>query len=316
MAASQRPASRFSVVVAFACVYLIWGSTYLTIRIAIETLPPLLMAGTRFLIAGAILYAVARRPGTRRERLTWAQWRAAFIVGACLLLAGNGLVTWGEQYVASGLVALIIATVPLWMALFAPLFGGNRVGRVGMAGIVVGLVGVALLFRPGGVASAHWQMLVILASPLLWAAGSLYARRAPTPASPVTAIGMELLAGGLLLFLVGIATGELGAVHLGSVSMRSGIAFAYLVLIGALVGYSAYIWLLHHVSASSASTYAYVNPLVAVILGAIVLSEPITVPTLIAGALIIVAVATILASQPRRAVHIPEPIQVPTSEVA
>jgi len=304
------------VITAFAAVYLIWGSTYLTIRIAIETLPPLLMAGVRFLLAGAILYAVARRPGARRERLTWAQWRAAFIVGACLLLAGNGLVTWGEQYVASGLVALIIATVPLWMALFAPLFSGRRVGRLGVAGIVVGLVGVALLLRPGGTVSAHWQILVVLASPVLWAGGSLYARTAPTPGNPLMATGMEMLAGGLLLLIVGLATGELGAVHLASVSLRSGIAFAYLVLIGALVGYSAYIWLLHHVSASSASTYAYVNPLVAVVLGAVFLSEPITVPTLIAGALIVVAVAAILSSQPRREPVVVETSGVPVPDVA
>ncbi len=308
---------RPSVLAAFAAVYLIWGSTYLTIRIAIETLPPLLMAGIRFLLAGAILYAIGRRPGVKRERLTWPHWRAAFVIGACLLFAGNGAVTWGEQYVASGLVALIVATVPLWVAVFGPLFGALRIGRLEVAGIAVGLAGAALLLRPGG--SVHPQALLVVGSSMLWAIGSLYARRAPAPSSAVTAVGMEMLAGGLLLTIVGLATGEVGAVHLDHVSLASGIAFAYLTLIGAIVGYGAYIWLLHQVPAAAAATYAFVNPLVAVALGAVVLSEPITPPTLIAGGLIVVAVATILTGQGRASAiarHAAATPQTPVSEVA
>jgi len=276
-------------------VYLIWGSTYLTIRIAIETLPPLLMAGARFLLAGLILFAIARRPGVRRERLTRRQWRAALIIGGCLLLGGNGGVTWGEQYVATGLVALIVGSVPLWVTVFGPLFGARRIGRLQVAGVTVGLLGVGLLVRPGGAVPV--QALVVVCGSILWALGSLYAIRAPTPASPVTAVAMEMLAGGMLLTIAGLASGELRSVHLQNVSMRSTIAFAYLVLVGAIVGYGAYIWLLHHVSAPAASTYAFVNPLVAVVLGAIVLGEPITPPILAAGALIIVAVAMVLISQ-------------------
>jgi drug/metabolite transporter (DMT)-like permease len=308
-----------SILAAFAAVYLIWGSTYLTIRIAIETLPPLLMAGTRFVLAGLILYAIARRPGTRKERLTLAHWRAALVIGACLLFAGNGAVTWGEQYVASGLVALIVATVPLWVAVFGPLFGARRIGRLEVLGIAVGLFGAGLLLRPGG--SVHPQALLVVGSSMLWAVGSLYAGRAPTPKSPLTAVAMEMLAGGLLLGFAGLASGELGAVHLQNVSVASGVAFAYLVLIGAIVGYGAYIWLLRQVPAPAAATYAFVNPLVAVALGAIVLGEPITPPTLIAGGLIIVAVATILTSQGRssaarrRAKHPAEP-PAPVPEVA
>jgi drug/metabolite transporter (DMT)-like permease len=286
-----------SILAAFAAVYLIWGSTYLTIRIAIETLPPLLMAGARFLLAGAILYAIARRPGVPKERLTPRQWRDAFVIGACLLFAGNGGVTWGEQYVASGLVALIVATVPLWVAVYGPLFGSARIGRLEVLGIAVGLAGVGLLLRPGG--SVHPLALIVVGSSMLWALGSLYAGRAALPKSALTSVAMEMLAGGLLLAVAGLGTGEIGAVHLNHVSVASGVAFAYLVLVGAIVGYGAYIWLLQHVPTPAAATYAFVNPLVAVALGAIVLGEPVTPWTLVAGALIVVAVATILTSQGR-----------------
>lgn len=294
-----RPTPRAQIALAFAAVYLIWGSTYLTIRIGIETLPPMLMAGARFLIAGAILLAVARRPGARRERVTWRQWRAAAIIGGCLLLGGNGIVTWGEQYVHSGLVALIVATVPLWMAVLAPLFGGAWVRRTAAIGVVIGLAGVVLLLRPGGAAPAEWQTFVVPLSPLLWACGSLYAQRADMPSSALTATAMEMLAGGLLLGIAGLALGEAGRTHLSTVSAASAWSFVYLILFGSLIGYTAYIWLLHHVSSTAASTYAYVNPLVAVILGAVVLGEPITWLTAVAGAMIVAAVALILTSRVR-----------------
>jgi len=306
---------RPSILLAFAAVYLIWGSTYLTIRIAIETLPPLLMAGSRFVLAGLILFVIARRPGATRERLTWPQWRAAIIIGACLLLAGNGAVTWGEQFVASGLVALIVATVPLWIAVFGPLFGVTRIGRLEVAGILLGLVGVGLLLRPGG--AVQWQATLVVGSSMLWAIGSLYARRAPAPRSGLTAVAMEMLAGGLMLGVAGLASGELSRVHLSQVSVASLVSYVYLILVGAIVGYGAYIWLLHHVPASAAATYAFVNPLVAVTLGSIVLAEPITPTTLIAGALIIAAVATILTSQSRAAGALRGPApHAPVSEVA
>lgn len=301
---------------AFAAVYLIWGSTYLTIRIGIETLPPMLMASARFLIAGAILFVVARRPGARRERLTWRQWRSAAIIGGCLLLGGNGIVTWGEQYVHSGLVALIVATVPLWMAVLAPLFGGAWVRRTAALGVVIGLAGVVLLLRPGGAAPAEWQTFIVPLSPLLWACGSLYAQRAADlPRSAFTSTAMEMVAGGVLLGIVGLALGEAGRTHLGSVSAASAWSFVYLILFGSLIGYTAYIWLLHHVSSTAASTYAYVNPLVAVMLGAVVLGEPITGMTAVAGLMIVAAVALILSSRVRasRAEAVPPE---PLSEVA
>jgi drug/metabolite transporter (DMT)-like permease len=311
---STPQASRAQIVIAFAAVYVIWGSTYLTIHIAIETIPALLMSGARFILAGLLLLAFSHRPGAPRERLTLIHWRSALIIGGCLLLFGNGGVAWGEQYLPSGLVALIIATVPLWMALFAPAFGGRWINWTAAIGIALGLAGIVLLVRPGG-SAGHWQTLVVLLAPLLWALGSLYARDAPAPRQPLTAVGMEMIAGGALLGIAGVATGELGHVHLGNVSFASVAAFIYLVLIGALVGYVAYIWLLHHVSVTAASTYAFVNPVVAVALGAIVLGEAVTPLTLVAAALIVGAVVLLLIGQSRKS----QPaiaLEVPVREVA
>ena len=307
----RRPSPRVRIVLAFAAVYVIWGSTYLTIRLAIDTMPPFLMAGARFLIAGLILFAFTHRRGAPRERITWREWRSATIIGACLLLGGNGIVTWGEQYVHTGLASLIVATVPLWMALLAPLFGGSRVRRTAAIGVAIGLAGVVLLLRPGGAAPTEWQTFVVPLSPLLWACGSLYAQRAPVPRQAFTATAMEMVAGGLLLGIVGLALGEAGHTHLNAVSGSSLFAFAYLIVFGSLVAYSSYIWLLHHVSATAVSTYAYVNPLVAVMLGAVVLGEPITGLTVVAGLMIIVAVALILSSRvrvPGAAAEPPEPL--------
>jgi drug/metabolite transporter (DMT)-like permease len=309
-------ASRTQIIVAFALVYVVWGSTYLTIHIAIETLPAFLMSGTRFILAGLLLYAFARRRGTPRERLTLVHWRSALVIGMCLLLFGNGGVAWGEQYLPSGFVALIVATVPLWMALFAPAFGGRWINWTAAAGIAVGLAGIVLLVRPGGEGAGHWQTFVVLLSPLLWAIGSLYARHAPAPSQPLTAVAMEMIAGGVLLTLAGIATGELGHVHLANVSFASVAAFVYLILIGAMVGYVAYIWLLHHVSPTAASTYAFVNPVVAVALGAVVLGEPVTPLTLVAAILIVGAVALLLLGQSRKAAEPAVGVEMPVSEVA
>ena len=310
-----RPTPRARIVIAFATVYLIWGSTYLTIRLAIDTLPPFLMAGSRFLIAGLILFAFTWRRRGARERITWRQWRAAFVIGACLLLAGNGIVTWGEQYVHTGLVSLIVATVPLWMALLAPLFGGAWVRWPAAIGVAIGLAGVVLLLRPGGAAPTEWQTFIVPLSPLLWASGSLYAQRAHVAKQAFTAIAMEMVAGGLLLGIIGLLSGEAGHTHLNHVSGASLFAFAYLIVFGSLVAYSAYIWLLHHVSITAVSTYAYVNPLVAVVLGATVLGEQVTWLTAIAGLMIVAAVALILTSRARQGGAAAEPPE-PLTEVA
>jgi drug/metabolite transporter (DMT)-like permease len=288
------------VIAAFAAVYIIWGSTYLFIRIAVETMPPLLMAGIRFLIAGAVLLAItSRMGGAARDPIGWPQWRATAIIGGLLLLGGNGGVSFGEQYVPSGIVALLVATVPLFIALFGALVLGHRLGRLAVAGIVIGLLGTAVLLRPGAGGSgdiAH--MLLVLVSPLAWAIGSLYATRGPLPKRALVATGMEMLCGGVLLLLVGVISGEAGAVHLDRISLASWLSVLYLIVFGSLVAFSAYVWLLTKVATTAVSTYAYVNPLVAVLLGWAFLGERITGQTLLAGALIVIAVALILLRPP------------------
>ncbi len=303
------------VVAAFAAVYVIWGSTYLFIHIAVETMPPLLMAGVRFLVAGAILLAItARLGGSKRDPIGWPQWRATAIVGAMLLLGGNGGVAYGEQYVASGVVALLVATVPLFIALFGAIGLGHRLGRVAFAGVAVGLLGTAVLLRPGaGGAGDPGHMLLVLVAPVTWAIGSLYATRGPLPKRTLVATGMEMLCGGALLIVAGLVSGEAGAVHLDRISLASWLSVLYLIVFGSLIAFSAYVWLLSRVATTAVSTYAYVNPLVAVLLGWAVLGEHITGQTLVAAALIVVAVALILARPPASPKGPPD---IPRLEVA
>jgi drug/metabolite transporter (DMT)-like permease len=297
------------VIGAFAIVYVIWGSTYLFIRLALDTIPPLLMAGARFVVAGAILLAISSRAGGReRDPIGRRQWGAAAIVGALLLLGGNGGVVYGEQFVPSGTVALLVATVPLFIALFSALFLGQRLRRVAVAGIGVGLLGTAVLLRPGGGAADPAHMLLVLVAPLTWAVGSLYATRGPLPRRLLPATGMEMLCGGVLLLIAGLVTGELANLHLDRISLVSGLSLVYLVVFGSLIAFSAYVWLLSKVPTTAVATYAYVNPLVAVLLGWAFLGEQITGQTLLAAALIIVAVVLILSRPPvssRRAPDLP-----------
>ena len=297
------------VVAAFAAVYIIWGSTYFFIKIAVETMPPLLMAGVRFVVAGAVLLAItSRMKGAARDPIGPRQWRAATITGGLLLLGGNGGVAFGEQYVPSGLVALEVATVPLFIALFGALVLGRHLGRIAIGGIAIGLLGTAVLLRPGGGGDLG-HMVLVLVSPLSWAIGSLYATRGPLPKRALVATGMEMLCGGVLLLVVGVLTGEGSAVHLGQVSLASWLAVLYLVVFGSLVAFSAYVWLLTKVPTTAVATYAYVNPLVAVLLGWAFLGERITGQTIIAAALIVVAVAVILSQPPAvaRAAPVPRP---------
>ncbi|GAC1569598.1 MAG: drug/metabolite exporter YedA [Candidatus Dormibacteria bacterium] len=302
------------VIAAFAAVYVIWGSTYLFIRIAGETIPPLLMAGIRFLIAGGLLHVVATRFGDRDgDPIGPRQWRATAIAGALLLLGGNGLVSYGEEFVASGIVALLVATVPLFIALFGALFLGQRLRRLAMAGIAMGLVGTGLLLRPGGGAPGDTgHMLLVLLAPLSWSIGSLYATRAPLPRRPLVATAMEMLCGGALLVVVAGLGGEFGQFHPGRVSLGSWLSLLYLIAFGSLVAFSCYVWLLGKVSTTAVATYAYVNPLVAVALGAVFLGEPVTAQTLVAAGFIVAAVALIL-SRPRSASR--APMVVPEAQV-
>jgi drug/metabolite transporter (DMT)-like permease len=301
--------STAAVVLALATVYLVWGSTYLGIRITDRTMPPFLMSSVRFLIAGTILYAFAARG---RARPTLREWRAAAIVGAALLLVGNGGVAWAETRLESGLAALIVAIIPLWVALMDRLFFGRRLSTSALVGLVVGFAGVALLVQPGGGADA-FAALVLVVTTSAWAAGSLYARGAPLPESPLLAAAMQMLTAGLFLGVTGLVAGEAGRVNADSFATKPVIAFAYLVVFGSLVAFSAYAWLLKNVRISTVSTYAFVNPVVAVALGTVFLSEPIGWTTVIAGASIVVAVVLIVTSRtpaPKPAEErLPEPLK-------
>jgi drug/metabolite transporter (DMT)-like permease len=293
-----------AIVAALAAVYVIWGSTYLGIRVAIETLPPLLMSGVRFMVAGGLLYAFAiRRGDVTGDRPGKAQWLAALVVGGALVLCGNGAVNVGEQYVPSGLASLLIATVPLWMVLFARLILGERLRGPALAGVVVGFAGLVVLVGPGAGGSASgpivW-MLVILGGAACWGWGSVHARRARLPKRPLVSTAMQMLAGGFLQVVLGLALGEAGDLDLAHVSGRSWLALAYLVVFGSLVAFTAYAWLLQAVPISLASTYAYVNPVVAVLLGWAVLDEVVSARSLVAGAIILAGVALIVAGSRRR----------------
>ena len=296
-------APRTQILLAFLAVYTIWGSTYLAIRFAVATMPPFLMAGVRFLIAGAILYLWLRLRGAERPKMI--HWRSALVIGGLLLLGGNGGVSWAEVHVPSGLAALLVAAVPLWMALFDWIRpGGVRPTGLTLLGLVIGFAGVALLASQAESSGTGPQLIGILAllvATCCWALGSLYARSAPVPSMPLLGTGMEMLAGGAVLVLVAGITGEFGQVHFAAISLKSLLALVFLILFGSLIGYSSYVWLLRHVSAARVSTYAYVNPVVAVFLGWAFASEPISWVTLVSAAVIISSVALITVSRGHRA---------------
>jgi drug/metabolite transporter (DMT)-like permease len=294
---------KISVILAFAGIYVIWGSTYLGILFAIQSIPPLLMAGTRFLLAGLILYAGARISGAPRSPRS--DWRTALIVGACLLLGGNGGVTLAEQYVPSGIAALLVATVPIYIALLSWLFGlSKRPSAITWAGLAGGFVGVGVLIGPTlrfstTSESPHaWiGMTILLCSSFIWSAGSLYSRAAKNSTSPFLAAGQQMLCGGALLLIAGIATGELRHFDPRQVTMQSFEAFVYLVLIGGIIGYVSYAWLLRNCDPAKVATYAYVNPIVAVLLGTAFAGETLTPRMLVGAGLIIGSVAVVIMAQ-------------------
>ena len=290
--------SRVLIILAFAAVYLLWGSTYLAIRFAIETLPPFLMAGTRFSLAGAILFTWALLQGDS-IRSSFSQWPKAFAIGALLLLGGNGGVTWAEKYIPSGFAALLIATEPLWVVILNWAMSHKRPNWKVLLGVFIGLVGVALLVGGGlrgGINASSISLIaavVILFAAFAWAAGSVYASRYPIKTSTSMASGMQMLGGGSLLFLFGLIVGDAQRLNLGAASWLSIGAFFYLLVFGSLVGFTAYSWLLRNVSPARAATYAYVNPVVAVLLGWWLVNEPLTLRMVIAAAIIIGSVALI-----------------------
>ena len=298
-----RPATPAAVWGALGIVYVLWGSTYLAIREAIQTMPPLLMASTRFLIAGGLLYGWAIRRGDRvADRPGRAQWLAAFVVGGLLLLGGNGLVVYAETRIPSGITAVLVATVPLWMVLFGMGFFRERITALEIAGVLVGFAGIGLLIGLPG--AGEFDLVgcgaAVLAS-ASWAVGSLYQRRAPMPSRPLVSTAMQMLGGGALLAVVGVAFGELGRIDVAAISLPSLLGLLYLIVFGSLVAFSAYVWLLKVAPITLVGTYAYVNPVVAVFLGWALLSEPITSMTLVAAGVIVVAVAIVVTARSRAA---------------
>lgn len=304
----SRP-STAAVAFALLVVYVVWGSTYLAIAIMIETLPPLLAAGTRFVTAGLLMLAALvilarlRRGREPAERPTWAQWRSAIIVGTLLLLGGNGLVVLAELTVPSGIAAVMIAMTPIWLAVFDAAISRRRPSALVIGGLLAGIVGVAILLAPvEGIGELDPLGIgLLLVAEIAWAAGSIYARYAPLPRSAALGTGMEMLAGGAALLVVGSLLGEIGRANVDEFSIRSLVAVAYLIVFGSIVAFTAYTWLLANAPVTTVSTYAYVNPIIAVALGAVILHEPITPRTLVASAIIIGAVVAMVSGRPREA---------------
>jgi len=293
---APRP-SPAKIVLAFAAVYILWGSTFLGIRLAIETLPPFIMAAARFSLAGAILLVWAVLKGERFIP-SFQMWRRALVIGGLLLLGGNGGVTWAEKYVPTGLAALMVSTEPLWVVILNWVLTRQRPNSRVLLGVLIGFVGVAMLVGDGLRSNGHSRLSlisggVVLAAAFSWAAGSVYSNRRPLGVSTLMAAGMQMLSGGVLLFLFALAVGDVQRLNLSQASWTSIGAFFYLLVLGSLVGFTAYSWLLNNVTPARAATYAYVNPVIAVFLGWLVAGEPLTKQVLIAAAIIIGSVILI-----------------------
>lgn len=293
-------ASRSEIIAAFISIYIIWGATYLAIRYAVETLPPFLMAGTRFLVSGILLYIWARYRGAAKP--TRIHWRNATIAGAFLLLGGNGAVVWAEQSVPSGLTALLVSILPFWLVIIEWIRPhGKRPNAAVILGLVLGFVGIVVLVGPGNVGGQGdvrpLGALVLIFGSLSWAIGSFWSRDAELPDSGLLTTGIEMLTGGALLFVAAAVTGEFANFHVREVSRASGVGLLYLITFGSLIGFTSYIWLLDKVSAARLGTYAYVNPVVAVILGWAIAGERLSVRTAVVAAIVICAVIIITTSR-------------------
>ncbi len=296
--------SRTSLIFAFTAIYLIWGSTYLGIRVAVETMPPFLMAAARFLLAGTVLFIFLKLRGAAWP--TAYQWRVNAVIGTFLLLGGNGAVVWAEQYVPSGLTALLIGVSPLFIVLTEWAWpGGSRPGATTMAALLLGFVGVTWLAAPwenpahgglhlGGVAA-------ILLGCVSWSIGSIYSRHAKHGADSFVASALQMLGGGGALLLAAISHGDFAALNFPAITTRAWAAFCYLIVMGSLVGFSTFVWLMKNSTPARVSTYAYVNPIVAVFLGWLLLDEPIGPRTLVASAIIIAAVVIITVQKNKSA---------------
>lgn len=284
-------------------VYIVWGSTYLAIRVVVETMPPLLSAGVRHVSASLIIIAIlVMRSGPTALRIDRRAWLGAGFVGLALLLGGNGLVVLGERDVPSALTALIVAVVPLWVVLLRRLFG-ERVAIGTIVGVVAGFSGVAILIVPRGMSGSVELvgMLMVVLAGLSWAIGSYFSKRLELPHDPLASTGVQMLVGGLGLLAVGLAAGELGLAQFERFSSQSVMALIYLVLFGSVIAYTAYTWALQHAPVSRVATYAYVNPVVAIILGWTLLNEEISLTMIVGAAVIVISVALVMRTESRLA---------------
>ena len=302
------------VLVAFAAVYVVWGSTYLAIRIGIESFPPLILAGLRHLSVGLFLYPLMRwKTGIKP---TSANWRTAIVAGALLLFVGNGGVSWAEQTVPSGVTALLVATVSLWLVTVDWLRpGGVRPAPRVVMGLLMGFGGLALLVGPAHLGGSErvnpvGAAVLVIAS-LAWACGSLYSKHGGMPSSPMLGVAMQSFAGGVILLVAGLFAGEFRGLHLGAISLRSWLALGYLIVFGSGIGFSAYIYILHKSTAARVATYAFVNPVVALFLGWLIASETITLRTILAAAVILTAVILVITAPHRTPAPVTAPVPAP-----
>lgn len=299
---------------ALLVVWVLWGSTYFAIRVGVETLPPLLMAGIRYVVAGLLMFPFALRSGgpevRAADRPRVSGWWSAVLVGTLLLAGGNGGVSVGERSVPSGLAALLVATVPLWLILIDRILNGTRIGVLALAGLLAGVIGVGFLAGPFGGGTGHagaghggaggspgTGIVIILLASVSWASGTIASRRVPLPARPLLATAMQMLAGGVVLLAAAAVTGEISRFHPSQVSAASWLALAYLIGPGSIIAFSAYMVAVRRLPTATVATYAYVNPIIAVFLGATFLGEALTASMLVGGALIVVAVALVVRSQ-------------------
>jgi drug/metabolite transporter (DMT)-like permease len=295
--------------VALLIVWVFWGSTYIAIRVAVESIPPLMMAGARYLIAGLLLFPFAVRAGSpeqrRRDRAKAAQWLGAAVVGGLMLACGNGSVSAAERTVPAGLASLLVATVPLWLIVLDLVLNRVRIRLPALAGLLCGLAGVAFLARPTG--GSGVGIGVILVASLAWALGTMLSRKVASPQRPLVAAAMQMITGGVLLLAAGAVCGELSGFSLSQVSGRSALSFLWLVGPGSILALSAYVIAVRELPTPIVGTYAYVNPVIAVALAATLLSERITTAMLIGGSLIIVGVALVVLYRSNGRDHEAEP---------
>jgi drug/metabolite transporter (DMT)-like permease len=300
----RTPPSRTAYILAFAAIYLIWGSTYLGIRVAVTTMPPFLMAGMRFTVAGTLIFAFLKARGEAWP--TARQWRDQAVIGIFLLLGGNAVVSWAEQTVQSGITSLVLGASPLVMVILDWLRPGGRRPTVGLAlGVVVGIAGIALLLGPGAIPAGERPnalgVVAIFFSSLCWWTGSLYSKHIKSDTPLMMASSMQMLCGSQSMLLVGFMLGEGSTLRFAEISGRSWMAFGYLVVAGSIVAFPVYVWLLEHSTPAKVSTYAYVNPVVAVVLGWLILGEPMNLRIIVAALVIVGAVAIITIGRTRPA---------------